>query len=267
MGHFCCCLCVEPIRFEAILCKKIRHVLCGSMCNRIGAALAAGFAFMLVVDKIAAGSTGHGHHHSGGGGEDEDLPTKVETRQCGGNDMGELLKRSTSFDVLSAARKASSQKNSGKRRNSAAMLGLMVHAAIDGVALGASTFAGNTTVSLVIFSAIMLHKAPAAFGLSSFLSSTGENKRVVAQNLLIFSLAAPVGAFATFGAMYMGVMEYQLRTLALVMLFSGGTFLFVATVHIMPDVLASGVAMTWLDVVVNVAGILLPMCINFEHGH
>lgn len=57
---------------------------------------------------------------------------------------------------------------------------------------GASTFAGNTTVSLVIFSAIMLHKAPAAFGLSSFLSSTGENKRVVAQNLLIFSLAAPV---------------------------------------------------------------------------
>ena len=39
----------------------------------------------------------------------------------------------------------------------------------DGIALGAAASASKTDVEFVIFLAIMLHKAPAAFGLTSFL--------------------------------------------------------------------------------------------------
>ena len=38
------------------------------------------------------------------------------------------------------------------------LAGLMIHAAIDGVALGASIFSGSSSVTSIIFLAIMLHK-------------------------------------------------------------------------------------------------------------
>lgn len=215
--------------------------------STIGAALAAGFAFMLIVDKISAGY-GHAHaapvanKHSHGGAA------------CDGHGHGQ------SPDVTL-------ESNKQKGKNSMAMLGLIVHAAIDGVALGASTFAGNSTASALIFFAIMLHKAPASFGLTTFLASTGMNKRDMTQQLLVFSLAAPIGAFATFFAMDAGIFEYQLKQLAIVMLFSGGTFLFVATAHILPEVMHSGGGLSWAEVGTMVFGTMLPLFLNFEHGH
>lgn len=50
-----------------------------------------------------------------------------------------------------------------------ATLGLVVHAAADGVALGAAATTSHKDVEMIVFLAIMLHKAPAAFGLVSFL--------------------------------------------------------------------------------------------------
>ena len=44
-----------------------------------------------------------------------------------------------------------------------------MHAAADGVALGAATLVDKAEIEFIIFMAIMLHKAPAAFGLTSFL--------------------------------------------------------------------------------------------------
>ena len=43
-------------------------------------------------------------------------------------------------------------------RNRAASIGLMTHAAIDGVALGATVYAGHSRTTSTIFMAIMLHK-------------------------------------------------------------------------------------------------------------
>eukprot|EP00116_Pleurobrachia_bachei_P018670 sb/3478932/ len=53
--------------------------------------------------------------------------------------------------------------------------GLVVHAAADGVALGAATLTDKADVEFIIFLAIMLHKAPAAFGLTSFLLHEGQS--------------------------------------------------------------------------------------------
>ena len=44
------------------------------------------------------------------------------------------------------------------RCNVTATLGLVVHAAVDGIALGAAATTSHTEVEIIIFVAIMLHK-------------------------------------------------------------------------------------------------------------
>jgi zinc transporter 9 len=78
-------------------------------------------------------------------------------------------------------------------------IGLVIHSFADGIALGAST-AAPTSPSLVVFAAILLHKAPAAFGLSAALLKRGLGKRPARAHVLLFSLAAPLGAVATWFA-------------------------------------------------------------------
>lgn len=52
----------------------------------------------------------------------------------------------------------------------------MVHAAADGVALGAAATTSHHDVEIIVFLAIMLHKAPAAFGLVTYLLHEGIEK-------------------------------------------------------------------------------------------
>jgi zinc transporter 9 len=117
------------------------------------------------------------------------------------------------------------------KKTSSTTIGLVVHACADGIALGASSTAPSTSLSLVIFFAIMLHKAPAAFGLTSVLLKQGLSKKTARTHLAFFSLAAPVGALATwaivhtFGRGRLGGDEGLTWSTGWVLCFSGGTFL------------------------------------------
>lgn len=88
----------------------------------------------------------------------------------------------------------------------------------DGVALGAAATTSETHVEIIVFVAIMLHKvrlnyssivssflelffftkAPAAFGLTSFLLHEGFDRSRIKKHLAIFSAAAPITAVLTF---------------------------------------------------------------------
>lgn len=57
-----------------------------------------------------------------------------------------------------------------------------------------------------------------------------------------------MGAVVTYYGMGAGLFGYAASTLALVMLFSGGTFLFVATVHILSEVMSGEEPLPWLEV-------------------
>lgn len=126
----------------------------------------------------------------------------------------------------------STRKSGGKERSMTATLGLVVHAAADGVALGAAATTSQADVELIVFVAIMLHKvnfhlyysflltnwlvsifnvfnliqtisriflqAPAAFGLVSFLLHEGVDRKRIGRHLLIFSLSAPCLALITY---------------------------------------------------------------------
>jgi len=58
-----------------------------------------------------------------------------------------------------------------------ATIGLLVHAAVDGVALGAASFSGSSSLEIIVFLAIAIHKAPHAFGLASYLLEAGKQRR------------------------------------------------------------------------------------------
>lgn len=139
---------------------------------QVGAALAAGFGLMLVIDQM---SSGYGHSHGGSSSSSSGGGTSGGAGSTGGL-LGDSNGSSTPAEG----------------RNRSAMLGLMVHAAVDGVALGATAFSGGGEASTLVFVALMLHKAPAAFGLTTYLVQLGDTLRSVKQQLLIFSLAAPV---------------------------------------------------------------------------
>lgn len=115
-------------------------------------------------------------------------------------------------------------------RSASTTTGLVIHAAADGIAMGASSSTDNTRLGFIVFIAIMVHKAPAAFGLTSVLLRQGLSKRAARGHLAIFSLAAPAGALATWfmiGLLGGGKLEGndgQWWT-GMLLLFSAGTFL------------------------------------------
>ncbi|XP_006171573.1 zinc transporter ZIP9 isoform X1 [Tupaia chinensis] len=158
-------------------------------------------------------------------------------------------------------------------------LGLVVHAAADGVALGAAASTSQTSVQLIVFVAIMLHKAPAAFGLVSFLMHAGLERNRIRKHLLVFALAAPVMSMVT----YLGLSKSSKEALSEVnatgvaMLFSAGTFLYVATVHVLPEVggighshkpdSSGGRGLSRLEVAALVLGCLIPLILSVGHQH
>jgi solute carrier family 39 (zinc transporter), member 9 len=138
----------------------------------------------------------------------------------------------------------SSHNEKDGKRNATATIGLVVHAAADGVALGAAAKSSHQDVEMIVFLAIMLHKAPAAFGLVSFLLHEGIERTRIRKHLGIFALSAPLLTLVT----YFGIGQEQKETLnsvnatAVAMLFSAGTFLYVATVHVLPELMSQSPA-------------------------
>uniref|UniRef100_A0A8D0N1C1 Zinc transporter ZIP9 n=1 Tax=Sus scrofa TaxID=9823 RepID=A0A8D0N1C1_PIG len=149
----------------------------------------------------------------------------------------------------------------------------------DGVALGAAASTSQTSVQLIVFVAIMLHKAPAAFGLVSFLMHAGLERNRIRKHLLVFALAAPVMSLVT----YLGLSKSSKEALSEVnatgvaMLFSAGTFLYVATVHVLPEVggmghshkpePTGGRGLSRLEVAALILGCLIPLILSVGHQH
>lgn len=162
-------------------------------------------------------------------------------------------------------------------------IGLVVHAAADGIAMGAATLTDKADVEFIIFLAIMLHKAPAAFGLTSFLLHEGADRQSVRKVLIIFSLAAPTMALFTYLSLLQLNGGLSGASTGWVMLFSAGTFLYVSTVHVLPeinqqssnssvivgveDLTVSKGSVKWTNLVTLVLGIFAPVILNMSHHH
>ncbi|EGU11869.1 hypothetical protein RTG_02114 [Rhodotorula toruloides ATCC 204091] len=225
----------------------------------IGAALLAGFLLMYLVDSL------HGHDEypdpnppeleplANGGGNSLSRDSSPE-RVAGKPQDDHELRWEESGGDSSASSRCRSPCPSGDDSNLikadassiSTVIGLLAHSIADGVSLGASSLptsassiadspSSSSSLQLIVFVAIMLHKAPTAFALSSILSSSPATSRAfVRRALILFSLAAPLGALATYTLLSLLSNHAAGSTstgwwTGLALVFSGGTFLFVAT--------------------------------------
>ncbi|KAN0060241.1 hypothetical protein ACQY0O_007570 [Thecaphora frezii] len=112
------------------------------------------------------------------------------------------------------------------------LIGLLIHAFADGIAMGASAGSRDGSLTLIVFFSIMVHKAPASFGLCTLLISQRLSKANIRKGVAVFSLASPLGAITTYGAISMLFSNQSsgidAKHIGIALLFSGGTFLFVA---------------------------------------
>ncbi|KAK7104237.1 zinc transporter ZIP9-like [Littorina saxatilis] len=210
----------------------------------IGISLVVGFVFMLLVDQMG----GNFHSHAPPG----DAELAIQGPQ--------------------------------NRNKITATLGLVVHAAADGVAMGAAITMSETHITMIVFLAIMLHKAPAAFGLVSFLLHENFDRSRIRKHLLCFSVAAPLLTVLTYFGLSQKSTESlsDMHTTGIAMLFSAGTFLYVATVHVLPEISTVQTKHTMADgtVVIReskgfknfellalVAGTIVPVLLAIGHKH
>ncbi|KAK5946253.1 hypothetical protein PMZ80_000395 [Knufia obscura] len=196
----------------------------------IGVALIAGFILMFLIDKLPQYTATN--------------KPRTHTRHISLTNLGRrfnltTLDREEEADTFLDTTQPTTEPSN---RSFATTTGLVIHAAADGIALGASSSTSNTGLSFIIFFAIMVHKAPAAFGLTSVLLKQGLSKRMARAHLVIFSLAAPAGAFLTYllanvlggGSVSRSAESSQWWT-GILLLFSAGTFLYVA-MHSMQEI-------------------------------
>nr|CAG4644338.1 EOG090X0EEU [Lepidurus arcticus] len=189
-------------------------------------------------------------------------------------------------DQIGSSKSKDIESGGRQQKTFTATLGLVVHAAADGIALGAAATTSHAATEMIVFLAIMLHKAPASFGLVTFLLHEGLDRNRIRRHLLIFCLSAPLLAIIT----YFGISQKSKEVLTTVnatgfaMLFSAGTFLYVATVHVLPEIaLRSGsshshlgnqsdnqpdkIGFTRMELLLLITGALLPLALTAFHHH
>jgi len=112
------------------------------------------------------------------------------------------------------------------------VLGLSVHAMADGVAIGSAAAAGDAAFSAVIAVAVLIHRVPAAFSLGVFTLHEDHSSKRAVQSVVAFAAATPITMLVSFllldGA--------DAGLIAMALLFSAGTFVYVATVDTLPAV-------------------------------
>lgn len=160
----------------------------------LGGAILAGFLLMLILEGSGIGHAVHEEHH------EHEADHGHEHLHHGGSGM--LL-----------------------------VFGMTLHAATDGLAIGAAAATGSASITAAVVVAVLIHKAPAAFSLGVFSMHERTERIESIKDVTIFSLATPVLMMIAFYALA----GLEATMIGIAMLFSAGTFLYVATVDTLPD--------------------------------
>jgi zinc transporter ZupT len=110
-----------------------------------------------------------------------------------------------------------------------AMIGLSVHSLTAGFGLGVGMT--NPEIGLIIFIAIIAHKATAAFSLSTIFHLADFSIRKTLVLIFLFSLMTPLGALITLPF----IESLREINLAVPTGLTAGTFLYVATIDLLPE--------------------------------
>lgn len=123
-------------------------------------------------------------------------------------------------------------------------IGLIVHSIADGVALGSTCYAAQgkeTSLPFIIFLALLFHKCPAAIGLTTFLRHEMLPLSKILLHLSAFTLTSPIAAVVSYWLFkWFDVSQEEgsatYVAVGVLLLISAGTFMYVAMIHILPEV-------------------------------
>lgn len=219
----------------------------------IGLALVSGFVLMLLIDQFSS-SRNQVHDYNLAPSDDYDMASGSHRVKDSLHVSISPLNHHSNPNICNSHIQPSPKVTP--------TLGLVIHASADGIALGAAATTSHRETEMIIFLAIMLHKAPAAFGLVAFLLHRGLKHATIRRHLLAFSLSAPLAAFMTFFGLSQSGKEALQRHNAtgIAMLFSAGTFLYVATVHVLPE-LVHNRRLSSKEILCFIVGAFLPSLI------
>jgi len=192
--------------------------------------LLAGFCLMLLVEQLGS-STHDGHSHARAPPDTPWLPTTPRSSASPAVEFDVELAQLESEQGTPLASAAPAAPRSAYTLTT----GLVIHGLADGFALGVSAFpsgndsSGLSELSLVVFMALAVHKAPTALAFTISLLSTSLPRAECQKHLLVFSSSTPLGAMLAFAILYLTGLGDRSRVGA-ALLVSGGSFLYVATV-------------------------------------
>jgi len=222
----------------------------------LGLALVVGLLFMLIVDNCGEGSHGHSHINRRRSLSDL-LSVELETVQEEENETSDI---------------DSVVENDLTRKNGSFTIGLIIHAAADGIALGASQAASKQEhrIGFVVFIAIVAHKVPAAFAFTVYLRNCHFPLESIKESVLKFSLASPIANLLTYlllSESFFGAAFISNTVVSFVLLFSGGTFLYVALVHAFGELPRENGFLSKTHLLALSVGSMVPWFLSAGHQH
>ena len=161
----------------------------------LGTAVASGFVFMLILEGMGLSHAIHEEHHD----------------HQAGHGHGHVHHPKSGLVMT---------------------IGLSVHAVGDGLAIGAATASGETSISILVAFGVLVHRVPAALSLGVFSSHEAATRKSIWGGLLLFALATPAGAVSA----YFVLDNASGSLVGVVLLFSAGTFIYVTTVDTLPSI-------------------------------
>ncbi|TIC99406.1 Histidine-rich membrane protein KE4-like protein 1 [Colletotrichum higginsianum] len=238
----------EPERARLVLVEPNRNLL-------LGVAILVGFMTFVAMDKglrIATGGAGHSHDHAG----HSHAEAKAEGASSGVEKAGELKSRKKKTDAVSGG---DAVERTEKEINPSVKLGGYLnliadftHNITDGLAMSASFYA-SPTIGATTTVAVFFHEIPHEVGDFALLVQSGFSKKAAMGAQFVTALGALLGTLIGIaiqelggssgeGAMgrNAGLWGTSLTWGDMLLPFTAGTFLYVGTVAVIPELLETG---------------------------
>ncbi|KAI1384913.1 Zip-domain-containing protein [Hypoxylon trugodes] len=237
----------EHVRF--VLVEPNRNLL-------LGVAIMVGFMTFVAMDKglrIATGGEGHEHSH---GGHSHDAPTQAKATSTSVEVSNTELTKRKKGEKSAPKTKRDDEKEINPSAKLGGYLNLVAdftHNITDGLAMSASFYA-SPTIGATTTVAVFFHEIPHEVGDFALLVQSGFSKRAAMGAQFVTALGALLGtligiAVQEFGGgsadgsgigMTGGIWGTSLTYGDLLLPFTAGTFLYVGTVAVIPELLETG---------------------------
>ncbi|KAJ7677435.1 Zinc/iron permease [Mycena rosella] len=209
--------------------------------STIALSLIAGFTFMMVVEQLVAPHA-PGNSHSHGSHAHPSASNELPLHAVGATvefdaEMGDAEQPDgaprSGGQTLGFMQVDMDEMRASRARAYPLTFGLITHGLADGLALGVSSLSSDpahSDLSLIVFLALIIHKAPTSLALTTSLLNTSLPPRECRRHLAVFASSTPVGAIASYALLTFFGAGADGGWTGVALLVSGGTFLYVATV-------------------------------------